>query len=81
MSPIKDEDISRRLDEAERLYKKHYSVEKPKSKDYLKTFCPKCQKKVEYRPKKDWNGMLKCPHCYEVFRLTRLEDFSKDINS
>ena len=55
MSSKRDEDISRKLQEAEKLWKKHHYVEKPKIK-YLKTYCPKCQKKIEYFPRKDFKG-------------------------
>ena len=73
MSNIKDEELARRFRQAEKLYIKA-QYEKPKIK-YLKTHCLRCQKIVEYKPKDNFKGRLKCPHCGKEFRLFRLDDF------
>ena len=70
----RDEDIARRFLEAEKISRKTLWKDKPKIV-YHTTYCPKCQRKVEYSPRSEFRGNLKCPHCHHEFKLSRLEDF------
>ena len=73
MSINKDEELARRFRDAEKLYVKA-QYKKPKIK-YLKTHCLHCQKIIEYVPKDNFKGRLKCPHYGKEFHLFRLDDF------
>ena len=55
---------------AERLRKAF----KKKTK-WFKTQCPRCDKKVEYQPGKNWDGRLRCGECGHVFTLLILDHF------
>jgi len=72
-SSKKDEDIARRFIEAEKLIRKHDYYQPPK-KDWNITYCPKCQRKIEYLKKKAGSIKLTCPDCGKVFTVSSLED-------
>ncbi len=66
-------DIERRVLEAEKIDKRN-RPDKVKRK-WRTDHCPKCQRKVEYFPRKNFTGDLKCLHCGEVFRAPSLDSF------
>ncbi len=43
---------------------------------WFKVRCRNCGEVIKYTPKEDWNGLLKCPRCGNVFKVRRLEDFT-----
>lgn len=50
----------------------------PEKKKWKIVYCPSCQKKVEYLPKAEWRGMLKCPHCEVTFKVPSLDGFVEE---
>lgn len=48
----------------------------PKKRKWLKTRCPHCRKKVEYSPKKNFKGELRCGNCGKKFNITVLDHFN-----
>jgi len=45
--------------------------------EWRKVHCPQCRYIIEYQPKEDFDGILKCPDCGKRFRVVGLEDFLK----
>jgi len=70
---VKSDDIERRFREAEKTLLKSRPPEKHHK--WLRTKCPKCDYRIDYDPKPDWSGTLKCPTCGKVFKVVRLNDF------
>ena len=63
--------VDRRLDEKiSKAYKRERYYEE---KDWKKTVCPYCQKSVQYIPKLDFSGIVKCPHCLREFKVPSLD--------
>lgn len=71
----KDRRMAERFIEAERLEKESRPDEKKRK--WIKTRCPKCGYKIEYVPKEKWDGELRCPHCGESFKISRLDDWTE----
>ena len=66
--------LRRRFREAEGIVLKNRPPEKKVR--WFKTRCPKCNSKIEYSPKSDWNGLLRCGECGHEFRLSLLDHFT-----
>ena len=43
---------------------------------WFKTRCPGCKEQVQYSPKENWDGLLRCGSCGHEFRLAILDHFS-----
>jgi hypothetical protein len=69
-----DEAIARKFREAERLGVQHEYH--PVKRNWRRVYCPKCQHKIEYVPRPNWNGMVKCVECGCVFKAPCLDDFT-----
>lgn len=41
----------------------------PPKKDWLKTTCPGCGYRISYIPRENWNKILKCPECQNIFEV------------
>ena len=72
----RDQRVTERILEAERLEKKRI-LEPPKRK-WIKTNCPSCGYKIEYVPKKEFTGELRCPECGHTFKVSRLDSYFKE---
>jgi DNA-directed RNA polymerase subunit RPC12/RpoP len=46
-------------------------------REWRVTHCLACDKRVEYIPKDQFNGTLKCPHCGVRFKVPSLDGFIK----
>ena len=46
-----------------------------KKRRWFKTICPSCGEEVQYAPKENWNGKLKCGNCQHEFTLLILDHF------
>jgi rubrerythrin len=47
-----------------------------KKRRWLKHNCQKCGYLIEYEPKPDFSGELRCPHCGSTVKVSRLDDYS-----
>lgn len=74
MSDISN-DILRRVLEAEKIERQ--SRPEPEKRKWVMVKCPspECGYRFGYVPKKTWGGELRCPHCGETFKVSRLDDF------
>ena len=65
------------LEKAESQTLKDGYRDSPKRK-WLKTKCPKCGYRIQYDPKPDWSGELRCPDCGRIFKVPRLDTYLEE---
>lgn len=72
MSDLPDNLRDRFLEAEKRVRREDYV---PREKvEWRTVYCPKCQKKVEYFPKENFNGLVKCS-CGAIVRVPSLDGF------
>lgn len=66
--------LRERFEKAEGQILKDGYRDKPNQK-FLKARCPHCGYVVQYSPKENFKGDLRCPNCSKTFHVIRLDDF------
>lgn len=72
--PIPYDKLRERFEKAEGQIKRDNYREQPKKK-WLRTKCSHCGYEIDYSPKDDFDGDLRCPTCGKNFHISRMDDF------
>lgn len=77
--PTPYDELRKRFEKAEGQLLRDGYRDEPKRK-WRKARCPKCGYRIDYDPKPDWSGELKCPDCGHIFKVPRLDSYLEEEN-